>query len=208
MIKVSKDIIIKSSVFIFLPVVLTLLVFFIYRQYLFDSEFINKKLLKKDMEFKYFIYDEFDSTKGKGDLGDTYYRNGKTYLNDSGKNHFNRDTIKLLDKARDIIQMNWNKDNPSKKIVFNINSAYRTDIRNKEVGGVKNSAHRDKGTGAKAVDISWSKYSKEQKLAILDALRRVGFNRIGKANSFVHADNDSTLPNPAEWTYSGYNNIV
>ena len=79
-----------------MPVILTLVVFFIYRQYFFDSTFINKTLLKKDMEFKYFVYDEFDSTKGKGDLGDTYYRNSKTYLTDSGKNHMSKDSIRQL----------------------------------------------------------------------------------------------------------------
>jgi hypothetical protein len=159
------------------------------------------------MEFDFFTYDEFDSPQGNGDIGETYYRNSKDYLTNSGKDNMNISTIKLLDKARGIVENGWNKENPSKRIVFKINSAYRTDIRNKEVGGVTNSAHRNKGNGSKAVDIAWGNYSKEQKQAILDALREVGFKRIGKANSFIHVDNDSTLP-IAQWTYGGYNNLV
>jgi len=207
MIKLGKSNAIKLSIFVILPVVLTLLIFFLYRKYFYDSKFINKTLLKIDMEFKYFVYDEFDSRIGKGEDEKTYYRNGFDYITDSGKNHMNKDTIKKLDKARDIIELGWNKLYPSKKIYFKINSGYRTDVRNSEVGGVTNSAHRDKGNGAHAVDISWKNYNKEQRQEILNVLREVGFSRIGKANTFVHVDNDSTLPQVG-WLYNGYNNLV
>lgn len=206
----NKGTIIKATVFVVLPIVLILVLFFIYRNYFFDSKFVNKTLLKKDMEFKYFTYDEFDSRKGKDDTGATYYKKGAYYLTNSGKENMSVGTILALEKARDIIEQGWNKENPSKRIVFAINSGYRSDSRNAEVGGVQNSAHRNKnGTGAKAVDIAWSKYDKPQRQAILDALKDAGFGRIGKANSFVHADNDMSLTGgQGSWVYSGYNNLV
>lgn len=207
--KVNKDTIVKATLFVVLPLVLTLVLFYVYRKYYFGSEFVNKVLLKKDMEFKFFTYDEFDSREHTDNELPTYFRNGYYYITDSGKDNMNLDTIKKLDLARLSIENGYNKINPSKRIVFKINSAYRTDERNSEVGGVLNSAHRNKnGSGAKAVDISWKNYDKEQRQAILDALRDAGFNRIGKANTFIHADNDSSLPNPATWKYSGYNNLV
>jgi hypothetical protein len=205
--KLNKDTVVKTSLIIVLPIVVTLVLFFLYRNYFFGNNFINKTILKKDLEFKYFTYDEFDSIQGKGDTGKTYFRNGKSYLTDSGKDNMNIGTIQMLDEARNIIEQGWNKENPLKRIAFNINSGYRTDIRNKEVGGVTNSAHRNKGTGSKAVDISWGSYNKEQRLAILSSMNKVGFKRVGKANSFIHVDNDSSLP-LAQWVYSGYNNLV
>ena len=86
-------------------------------------------------------------------------------------------------------------------IYFVINSGYRTDSRNSEVGGATKSAHRDKGKGAHAVDIAWSKYNTDEKAVIKEALERVGFKRFGIANSFIHVDNDPDLPTPANWTY-------
>ena len=207
--KINKDAIVKTTVIIVLPFVIAIVLLVIYRFFLFENTFINKTILKKDMQFKYHIFDEFDSRKGNTDVGSTYLKSGGLYLTDSGKNNFDHNTIKMLDDARHIIEMGWNKQNPSKRIAFRYNSAYRTDIRNAEVGGVKNSAHRNKdGQGAKGVDIKWNDYSKEQKLEMLDALAEVGFKRFGKANSFLHVDNDYSLPNPAVWLYGGYNNIV
>lgn len=205
--KVNQKTVIKVGLFILVPTVLLIVFWVIYRNYLFDNTFINKVILKKDMEYKYFTFDELDSPKGNGDIGETYFKKGKYYLTNSGKEHFSPYTLKMLDDARDIIEREWNVFNPTKKIYFIINSGYRTDIRNAEVGGVENSAHRDKnGTKAKAVDIAWGNYNNEQREKIVDSLRRVGFVRFGFANSFVHVDNDETLPQTT-WVYSGYNGI-
>ena len=201
-IKINKAAIIKTSVFLILPIVLVLVAFYVYREYLFNNRYINKVILKKDMEFNFFTFDEMDSPTGSGDKNLPYYRRfGKNYITNSGKENFNPDTLKMLDDARGIIENEFNKANPNEKIVFVINSGYRSDSRNKEVGGVTNSAHRNKGDGSKAVDIKWSNYNKDQKQAIREALERVGFTRFGIANSFIHVDNDLTLPNPAVWTY-------
>lgn len=200
--KVNKAVIGKALVLLVLPIVLTLIAFYIYREFFFDSWFLNKVILKKDMEFKYFTWAEFDSVKGSQDNGKTYYKKGRNYLVDSGKDNFSKETILLLENARDIIENGWNALHPNNKINFVINSGYRTDSHNSSVGGVVNSAHRNKnGNGAKAVDISWGNYNQEQKINIEAALRQVGFNRIGKASSFIHVDNDSSLPQNVNWTY-------
>lgn len=202
-IKMDNSAIIKRVlVFVILPTILVMVVFYLRRNYFYGNNFINKTLLKEDMEFKYFVWSEFDSSKGGSDTGDTYYKKNQYYLTNSGKENFDANTILMLDEARDIIEKTWNVANPLKRIAFNINSAYRTDSRNSEVGGVLNSAHRNKGGAkAKAVDIGWSSYNNEQKEIMEAALRSVGFTRFGKANSFLHVDNDLTLPNPANWTY-------
>lgn len=195
----NRAAIIKTSVFVILPLVLAVVVFFIYRKYLFSNNFINKVILGQDMEYRYFILDEFDSVASKIDKEagvKTYYRNGKDYIVDSGKDNMQKSTVKMLDDARHIIEVENNQaGKPS--IYFNINSGYRTDGRNAEVGGATKSAHK-RGF---AVDIAWGGYSKEQKEIIKEALERVGFNRFGIANGFIHSDNDLTLPNPAMWSY-------
>ena len=200
----SRATITKITVFVILPIVLVLVVFYLYRQYFFGSNFINKTILRKDMQFKYFTFDEFDSKADKEDIDSGlswYYRNNYKYLTNSGKNNFSSDTILMLDKARDIIEKEYNSIGTN-KIYFAINSGYRTDAHNESVGGKTNSAHRNKdGAKAKAVDIAWGNYNNAQKEIIKEALKRVGFNRIGIANSFIHVDNDLTLPNPANWTY-------
>jgi len=199
---VNKAAIIKLTVFVILPIILVLVVFYLRRNYFFGNNFINKTLLKEDMEFKHFIWAEFDSRKGSKDTGETYYKNGSYYLTNSGKDNFNLDTALMLDAARHKIEQTWNVANPMNRISFVFSSAYRTDSRNEEIGGVPKSAHRNKdGKKAHAVDIKWSKYSQEQKNIIEAALREQGFTRFGKANSFLHVDNDLTLPNPANWVY-------
>jgi len=69
-------------------------------------------------------------------------------------------------------------------IPFVINSAYRSPEHNAKVGGKPTSSHL-KGL---AVDIK-AKDSTTRGI-ILDALRMVGFNRIGIAKSFIHVDLD------------------
>ena len=196
---VNRAAIIKTSVFVILPIVLAIAVFFLYRKYLFGSNFINKTVLGQDMEYRYFILDEFDSRASEVDLSnnvDVYYRGTAPYITNSGRDNMQKSTIRMLDDARHIVEVE-NNDLGKPSIYFGINSGYRTEGRNAEVGGANKSAHK-RGF---AVDIAWSRYSKEQKDIIREALERVGFNRFGISSSFIHVDNDLTLPNPAVWGY-------
>ncbi len=152
------------------------------------------------MEFKYFTYSEFDSPAGATDIAngvETYSKKGKKYITDSGKDFMSPVTISKLDRARDLIEREWNAFNPLSKIYFVINSGYRSVSRNAEVGGVENSAH----VKGYAADVAWHKYSQEQKDKIREVLERVGFNRLGIANSFIHVDDDLSKPQNAVWTY-------
>ena len=84
---------------------------------------------------------------------------------------------------------------------FNINSAFRCESHNLEVGGAENSAHL-KG---RAVDIN---IRGEHALILVEQARNYGFSGIGvkqKGTSrFVHLDDlqgSQTQPRPWIWTY-------
>ena len=79
--------------------------------------------------------------------------------------------VKLLDDARHIAGT-----------PFKLNSGYRTKEQNKKAGGVPDSAH----LSGLAVDIACTTDSARHK--IINALQKVGFNRIGISKSFIHAD--------------------
>jgi hypothetical protein len=197
---INRATLVKVGLFIILPIIISIVLYFLYRNYFTGNNFINKTILKKDMQFKYFIFEEFDSVAGKNDIANgvkTYYKKGQNYIVDSGKNNMSPTTIKMLDDARDIIEREWNEFNTTDKIYFKINSGYRTPDRNSEIGGVVGSAH----TKGYAVDIAWSGYSQAKKDKIREVLSRVGFNRFGIANSFIHTDNDLSKPQNAVWTY-------
>ena len=90
----------------------------------------------------------------------------------------------MLDRARELAE-----------IPFNITSGYRTPEHNSIIGGVPNSAHI-KGY---AVDILCT--SGVDRFKIIEAALKVGFNRIGIGNTFIHLDNDPTKPQNVIWTY-------
>lgn len=92
-------------------------------------------------------------------------------------------TLAMLQNARNIAG-----------IPFKINSGYRTKAHNAKVKGVKNSAH----TRGYAIDIATTTATQPK---IIAALRSAGFRRIGIYKTFVHADNDPSLPTPATWYY-------
>lgn len=79
-------------------------------------------------------------------------------------------------------------------IPFRINSAYRCEKHNAIVGGVSGSSHL-RGCAA---DIHTA--TSVQRLYIVDALCRAGFQRIGIAKNFIHVDNDNTKPR-SMWLY-------
>lgn len=78
---------------------------------------------------------------------------------------------------------------------MNINSGYRTKAHNEKVGGTCNSSHL-KGLAA---DISCKNSS--DRFILYDALRKVGFKRIGVSSTFIHIDIDKNKSQNVTWTY-------
>ena len=84
---------------------------------------------------------------------------------------------------------------------FSINSGFRCELHNSEVGGAKSSAHL-KG---RAVDIN---IRGEHALILIEQARSYGFSGIGVkqkgTNRFIHIDDlegSETQPRPWIWTY-------
>lgn len=101
----------------------------------------------------------------------------------SGK-HMQSSTLQMLDDARGIAG-----------IPFRINSGFRTKSHNAYVGGKENSSH----LYGYAVDISCTE--SHQRAVIIDALIHAGFNRLGIAKTFIHADNDPQKTADVYWLY-------
>lgn len=80
-------------------------------------------------------------------------------------------------------------------IPFVINSGYRTPEHNKKVTGKKDSSH----LVGLACDIKCK--DSRSRHRIICALIRVGFNRIGIANTFIHVDDDKQKPSELVWLY-------
>jgi uncharacterized protein YcbK (DUF882 family) len=97
--------------------------------------------------------------------------------------------LQLLDEARGL---DYIKDNGIK---FIINSGYRCQKHNAEVGGKSESAH----TEGLAADIKVT--GSRNRFLILKALMDVGFNRIGIAKTFIHCDIDGNKDPYVVWLY-------
>ena len=95
-----------------------------------------------------------------------------------------KDFLKKLDEARH-----------KAGVSFSINSGYRTHDHNKKVGGKADSSH----TKGLAVDIHAA--TSRKRYLILQALIKVGFNRIGIAKSFIHVDDDKEKAQQVTWLY-------
>lgn len=96
----------------------------------------------------------------------------------------NKELLSLLDVARSVSE-----------IPFNITSSWRSKDYNDKINGRVNSAH----LRGLAVDIACSGSS--DRYMIVEALLFAGFERIGIAKNFIHADIDETLPNAVIWIY-------
>ena len=78
-----------------------------------------------------------------------------------------------------------------------LNCAYRSVAHEKAQGRSGNSAH----TRGKAVDIRCNASATRYK--IVAAALSCGIRRIGIGRTFVHLDNDDTLPQGVMWDYYG-----
>jgi len=116
---------------------------------------------------KYFKYHEFDSpdVDGSGQMMDA-------------------EILSMLDTAREI----YGKP-------MAINSGFRTEEHNQEVGGTENSSH----LRGLAADIKCT--TSADRYDLLDSLFKAGFNRIGIAKTFIHVDIDPDKPPFLIWTY-------
>lgn len=76
-----------------------------------------------------------------------------------------------------------------------LNCAYRS----KEYDIMKNRSGNSAHTKGKAVDIRC--YDSQNRYKILNAALKLGINRIGIGQNFIHLDNDSTLPQNVIWHY-------
>jgi len=106
------------------------------------------------------------------------------YFEEINDGNMDLDFLSKLDEAREIAN-----------IPFKINSAYRSKEHNANIGGKPNSSHL-KGL---AVDISVT--DSRSRFIVLEALIKVGFNRIGIADTFIHVDDDKDKSDRVVWTY-------
>ena len=81
-------------------------------------------------------------------------------------------------------------------VPFHITSGYRCPDHNKSVGGASESAH----TSGMAADIAVT--DSRTRFLILSGLIQAGFNRLGIAKTFIHADMDPAKDPDVVWLYS------
>jgi len=92
--------------------------------------------------------------------------------------------LELLDRVRE-----------AAGIPLVLNCAFRSKAHEKEMGRSGNSAH----TRGRAVDIRCNTSANRYK--IVAAALGCGIRRIGIGKTFVHLDNDDTLPQGVMWDY-------
>ena len=95
-----------------------------------------------------------------------------------------KEFLSRLDQARSLCN-----------IPFKITSGYRSEAHNHKVGGVLGSSH----TKGLAADIACTNSAARH--TIVTALLKVGLNRIGIADTFIHVDMDSSKSANVIWTY-------
>jgi len=95
-----------------------------------------------------------------------------------------KEFLSKLDQARSLCD-----------IPFRITSGYRSEDHNRKVGGVSDSSHK-KGLAA---DIACTNSAARH--IIVTALLKVGLNRIGIADTFIHVDRDPSKVANVIWTY-------
>lgn len=141
----------------------------------------NGKISAK--EFTGFLYDPIALTDVPNNLIKEARAKYK-YFSEKEIVGLKHELVQMLDKAREIAG-----------IPFKINSGFRTKEQNKNVGGVEDSAH----LSGLAVDIHCP--SDGARWKIINSLQKVGFTRIGIAETFVHCDIDKTKAQEVIWLY-------
>jgi uncharacterized protein YcbK (DUF882 family) len=121
------------------------------------------------LELKYFDISEFDSPDEVG----------------SGSK-MDKKFLEKLDYAR---------GNVDGKMVFKINSGYRSEKWNLKVGGRWGSSHKI----GLACDIAYN--GSRERYLLVTALMQVGINRLGIGKSFVHCDVDKLKDKDVIWLY-------
>ena len=106
------------------------------------------------------------------------------YFKEIDDGNMNQEFLDKLDQARELAN-----------IPFKINSAYRSPEHNAKIGGKPNSSH----LRGLAVDISVK--DSRSRFIVLESLIKVGFNRIGIADTFIHVDDDKEKSEKVIWTY-------
>ena len=106
------------------------------------------------------------------------------YFKEIDDGNMNQEFLDKLDQARELAN-----------IPFKINSAYRSPEHNAKIGGKPNSSH----LRGLAVDISVR--DSRSRFIVLEALIKVGFNRIGIADTFIHVDLSVDKVHKVIWTY-------
>ena len=115
----------------------------------------------------------------------THFKASEFACPDCGQNHIHIELVQALESVRDIYQ---------KPIV--INSGYRCQKHNKEVGGVPNSAHT-RGWGS---DLRCE--GSRNRFELLRAIMLSGkFNRVGIGKDFIHVDLDPDKDPKVAWLY-------
>lgn len=139
--------------------------------------------------FKYFDYSEFDSpaVPGVDDDKPQYKKNGRSYLKDSGKNNMRKSTMKKFDKMREY----YGKP-------LTVTSGYRTDAYNATLSGAVNQSAHEEGKAGDFVALTY-----QDKVDLIKAGIKAGFNRFGWMGSAIHVDDDEDRPANVIWGYSG-----
>jgi len=106
-----------------------------------------------------------------------------------GVNNCSADSLMMIDEARRYAG-----------IPFKINRAASCKKHNKRVGGSDTSSHiADEIIESTAYDISCT--NSRDRMIIVKSLFEAGFNRVGIAKTFIHADKDNNKPANVLWVY-------
>lgn len=121
------------------------------------------------MNLRYFDVSEFDSPDDPG----------------SAEENMDEDFLRLIDQIRHRCGF-----------AFVVNSGYRSNDYNEQIGGSEDSAH----TRGTAADIR-VEGSRQRYFLVKEALNH-GVTRIGIGDGFVHIDNDEQNDQEVIWLYS------
>lgn len=121
-------------------------------------------------------------------IGDTYFSDSEFASPDDFSSHEQFDPV--LRAQLDTLRHDMGKP-------IRVNSAVRTKVHNRRVGGVANSSHT--APCYCAVDIHAPTSS--DKFFIVKWALEHGFNRIGIGSNFIHLDRDTSKQQAVIWTY-------